>query len=99
MTGLVVDVFGDHAVVASSAAWVEKYKEIICDQLVSLTGCASLAWRQSAAMLAEEGVPLAPVEHNDSAAEVMSSLPHVSQVSPVASLCSLAMPADAFCCM
>ncbi|GKF38612.1 S-adenosyl-L-methionine-dependent methyltransferases superfamily protein, partial [Tanacetum coccineum] len=29
LSGLIVDVFGDLAVVASSAAWVEKYKEYI----------------------------------------------------------------------
>ena len=60
LSGLVVDVFGEHAVVQSSAAWVEKWKGLIQELVMAAAQAASLSWRPSPAMLAEEGIALPP---------------------------------------
>lgn len=58
MSGLIVDVFGDVAVVASSAAWVEKYKIDIEDCVSKLDGINQINWRPSIDILKEEGIDL-----------------------------------------
>ncbi|XP_024534253.1 uncharacterized protein LOC9642425 isoform X2 [Selaginella moellendorffii] len=55
LSGLVVDVFDKHIVVASSAAWVEKYKTNIEETLKRLVGTKLLTWRPSVELLKEEG--------------------------------------------
>lgn len=62
MSGLVVDVFGDSAVIASSAAWVEKYKPEIKACISSLDGINYLSWRPSVEFLKEEGMDLSNLE-------------------------------------
>ncbi|KAF3448802.1 hypothetical protein FNV43_RR09515 [Rhamnella rubrinervis] len=56
LSGLIVDVFGDIAVVASSAAWVEKYKSEI-EACISRNGeIRHIYWRPSVEILKEEGL-------------------------------------------
>nr|GFC56769.1 ribosomal RNA large subunit methyltransferase I-like isoform X2 [Tanacetum cinerariifolium] len=57
--GLIVDVFGDLAVVASSAAWVEKYKEYILKCISQFDLIKNVVWRPSIEILKEEGLDLA----------------------------------------
>lgn len=56
LSGLIVDVFGDIAVVASSAAWVEKYKSEIEACISREGGINHIYWRPSVEILKEEGV-------------------------------------------
>lgn len=56
LSGLIVDVFGDLAVVASSAAWVEKYKPQIKSLIGEISGISSISWRPSIEILKEEGL-------------------------------------------
>uniref|UniRef100_A0A803N627 Uncharacterized protein n=1 Tax=Chenopodium quinoa TaxID=63459 RepID=A0A803N627_CHEQI len=58
LSGLIVDVFGDVAVVASSAAWVEKYKLEIEACINKVDGIRHINWRPSVDMLKEEGLDL-----------------------------------------
>ncbi|XP_047330631.1 ribosomal RNA large subunit methyltransferase I [Impatiens glandulifera] len=58
LSGLIVDIFGDLAVVASSAAWVEKYKPEIKNCINRLEGINYISWRPSAEILKEEGLDL-----------------------------------------
>lgn len=62
LSGLVVDVFGDSAVIASSAAWVEMYKPQIKTCISSLDGINYLSWRPSIEFLKEEGMDLSNSE-------------------------------------
>ncbi|CAN1155650.1 Ribosomal RNA large subunit methyltransferase I [Linum perenne] len=58
-SGLIVDVFGDMAVVASSAAWVEKYRQEV-EACVSRIGEVNhINWRPSVEILKEEGLDAA----------------------------------------
>ncbi|XWS27631.1 hypothetical protein CRYUN_Cryun26dG0134200 [Craigia yunnanensis] len=56
LSGLIVDVFGDLAVVASSAAWVEKYKSQIEACISSIDEINHIHWRPSVEILKEEGM-------------------------------------------
>lgn len=58
MSGLIVDVFGDIAVIASSAAWVEKYKVEIEVCIRKIDEINHINWRPSVEMLKEEGLEL-----------------------------------------
>ncbi|CAA2981863.1 23S rRNA (cytosine(1962)-C(5))-methyltransferase [Olea europaea subsp. europaea] len=56
LSGLIVDIFGDEAVVASSAAWVEKYKQKIKDCIGRINNINNVTWRPSTEILKEEGL-------------------------------------------
>ncbi|QCD85980.1 ribosomal RNA large subunit methyltransferase I [Vigna unguiculata] len=56
LSGLIIDVFGDVAVVASSAAWVEKYKSEIEACLGKINYINHINWRPSVDILKEDGV-------------------------------------------
>lgn len=56
LSGLIVDIFGDEAVVASSAAWVEKYKQQIKDCIGRINNINNVTWRPSTEILKEEGL-------------------------------------------
>ncbi|MED6114347.1 hypothetical protein PIB30_079427 [Stylosanthes scabra] len=58
LSGLIVDVFGDVAVVASSAAWVEKYKSEIEACIRKINYINHVNWRPSVDILKEDGVDL-----------------------------------------
>ncbi|XP_071736552.1 uncharacterized protein [Rutidosis leptorrhynchoides] len=65
LSGLIVDVFGDLAVVASSAAWVEKYKEHIRHCISRIDGIKSIVWRPSTEILKEEGLDLSDLAQEE----------------------------------
>ncbi|XP_020227536.1 uncharacterized protein LOC109808804 [Cajanus cajan] len=56
LSGLIIDVFGDVAVVASSAAWVEKYKSEIEACITKINYINHIKWRPSVDILKEDGV-------------------------------------------
>ncbi|THG01515.1 hypothetical protein TEA_013707 [Camellia sinensis var. sinensis] len=56
LSGLIIDIFGDLAVIASSAAWVEKYKPQIKACISGLDGINYISWRPSIEILKEEGL-------------------------------------------
>ncbi|KAF8783794.1 hypothetical protein HU200_000232 [Digitaria exilis] len=56
LSGLIVDIFADVAVIASSAAWVEKYREEIQFFVSKLNGINHIKWRPSEDILKEEGL-------------------------------------------
>lgn len=58
MSGLIIDIFGNLAVIASSAAWVEKYKPQIKDYVSRLDEINNISWRPSIEILKEEGMDL-----------------------------------------
>ncbi|KAL2483812.1 S-adenosyl-L-methionine-dependent methyltransferase superfamily protein [Forsythia ovata] len=69
LSGLIVDIFGDEAVVASSAAWVEKYKQLIKDCVGRINNINNVTWRPSTEILKEEGLDFSDsafVESSDS---------------------------------
>ncbi|KAK4756518.1 hypothetical protein SAY87_006645 [Trapa incisa] len=66
LSGLIVDVFGDIAVVASSAAWVEKYKPYIEACLRKIDGISHIKWRPSIEILKEEGLEMSNFKETDS---------------------------------
>lgn len=66
MSGLIVDVFGDLAVIASSAAWVEKYKQQIKACISRLIKINHISWRPSIDILKEEGLNLSDSIEDDS---------------------------------
>lgn len=55
LSGLIVEIFGDIAVVASSATWVEKYRPEIEFYINKVTGINHIKWRQVVDIL-NEGV-------------------------------------------
>ncbi|XP_049936623.1 uncharacterized protein LOC116264905 isoform X2 [Nymphaea colorata] len=63
LSGLVVDVFNDCAVVASSAAWVEKYRPTIELLLGKVNTINHTCWRPSVDILKEEGLDLEANNH------------------------------------
>lgn len=68
LSGLIIDIFGDVAVIASSAAWVEKYKPEIKACISRLDAVSNICWRPSTEILKEEGIDLSNlVEVNPSA--------------------------------
>ncbi|XP_048228734.1 ribosomal RNA large subunit methyltransferase I [Ricinus communis] len=56
LSGLIVDVFGDLAVIASSAAWVEKYKPEVEACISRMDEINYISWRPSVEILKEEGI-------------------------------------------
>ncbi|XP_010534774.1 PREDICTED: uncharacterized protein LOC104810275 isoform X2 [Tarenaya hassleriana] len=55
LSGLIIDVFGDIAVVASSAAWLEKYRNEVENCVKRIKGINHLNWRPSLDILKEDG--------------------------------------------
>ncbi|XP_042375553.1 ribosomal RNA large subunit methyltransferase I-like isoform X1 [Zingiber officinale] len=70
LSGLIVDVFGDVAVIASSAAWVEKYKQEIEFLVGGVRDVNHIKWRPSIDILKEEGL------------EISSNGEHISSSCP-----------------
>lgn len=66
LSGLIVDIFGDIAVVASSAAWVEKYKSDIESCVNRIPEINHINWRSSVELLKEEGLDLSSLEETQS---------------------------------
>ncbi|KAL8159882.1 hypothetical protein V2J09_001419 [Rumex salicifolius] len=64
LSGLIVDIFGDVAVVASSAAWVEKYRPAIEACITKLEGINHISWRPSVDILKEEGLDLSNLKES-----------------------------------
>ncbi|KAI4374330.1 hypothetical protein MLD38_012337 [Melastoma candidum] len=62
LSGLVVDIFGDVAVIASSAAWVEKYKLEIESCTRKVYGVNHVIWRPSFEILKEEGLDVSELK-------------------------------------
>lgn len=62
LSGLVIDIFGDLAVIASSAAWVEKYKQEIEGCTRKIYGINHITWRPSVEILKEEGLDLSELK-------------------------------------
>jgi hypothetical protein len=62
LSGLIVDVFGDLAVIASSAAWVEKYKQEIEGSISRIDEINHINWRPSVEILKEEGINLSDLK-------------------------------------
>jgi hypothetical protein len=62
LSGLIVDVFGDLAVIASSAAWVEKYKQEIEACISRIDEINHVNWRPSVEILKEEGINLSDLK-------------------------------------
>lgn len=75
MSGLIVDIFGDQAVVASSAAWVEKYKEQIKACISKIDNVNHITWRPCIDILKEEGLDL-----SDSGDEELPNSPKMTKV-------------------
>lgn len=59
-----MDIFGDVAVIASSAAWVEKYRKEIEFLVGNVSAVNHIKWRSSTDILKEEGLDSS--EQNDS---------------------------------
>lgn len=53
-----MDIFADVAVIASSAAWVEKYRQEIQFLVNKVNGISRIKWRPSADILKEEGLDI-----------------------------------------
>ncbi|GLU05096.1 hypothetical protein SLE2022_222150 [Rubroshorea leprosula] len=62
LSGLVVDIFGDLAVIASSAAWVEKYKPQIEACIGRINEINHIKWRPAIEILKEEGMGAADLK-------------------------------------
>lgn len=58
LSGLIVDVFNNHAVIASSAAWVERYRSVIELFIREIPDIDYVRWRPSVEMLKEEGLTI-----------------------------------------
>lgn len=65
LSGLIIDIFGDLAVIASSAAWVEKYKSQIEGFISRLDAINTISWRPSTEILKEEGLDLSDLAEVD----------------------------------
>lgn len=57
-----IDIFGDVAVIASSAAWVEKYKQEIESCTRNFYGINHIIWRPSFEILKEEGLDVSELK-------------------------------------
>jgi 23S rRNA (cytosine1962-C5)-methyltransferase len=55
LSGLTVDVFGDSAVVSSTAYWVELYRERLQSLLKKVLGIGNIVWRQQSKALTQDG--------------------------------------------
>ncbi|CAK7326042.1 unnamed protein product [Dovyalis caffra] len=62
LSGLIVDVFGDSAVIASSAAWVENYKPEVEAFIDRIDGINHINWRPSVDILKEEGLDVSDMK-------------------------------------
>ncbi|KAJ4705761.1 Ribosomal RNA large subunit methyltransferase I [Melia azedarach] len=62
LSGLIVDVFGESAVIASSAAWVEKYKSDIQACISRIDDINHIKWRPSVEILKEEGMDVSDLK-------------------------------------
>ena len=70
-----MDIFADVAVIASSAAWVEKYREEIQILVSKVNGINHIRWRPSAYILKEEGLDISEqMEHASSCSTVKVDL-------------------------
>ncbi|VAI44735.1 unnamed protein product [Triticum turgidum subsp. durum] len=58
LSGLIVDIFADVAVIASSAAWVEKYRQQIQSLVSKVSDVNHIKWRSSTDILKEEGLDM-----------------------------------------
>ncbi|CAI0547182.1 unnamed protein product [Linum tenue] len=76
LSGLIVDIFGDLAVVASSAAWVEKYRQEVEACISSIDGVNHINWRPSLEILKKEGLDVATIKPDIQP----SSCPETTQV-------------------
>jgi len=85
LSGLIVDVFDDVAVVASSAAWVEKYKPEIEACLNKVNGINYINWRPTVEILKEEGIDVSKLKHMPPAAP--SALVKVGFLQEIISCC------------
>ncbi|XP_016648597.1 PREDICTED: ribosomal RNA large subunit methyltransferase I isoform X2 [Prunus mume] len=65
LSGLIVDVFGDVAVIASSAAWVEKYKPEVEASIGRIDEINYINWRPSSEVLKEEGLDASNYKERD----------------------------------
>ncbi|ESR35529.1 S-adenosyl-L-methionine-dependent methyltransferases superfamily protein [Citrus sinensis] len=65
LSGLIVDVFGESAVIASSAAWVEKHKPEIEANIRKVCDIKHIKWRPSVEILKEEGLDLSDLKETD----------------------------------
>ncbi|XP_048429791.1 ribosomal RNA large subunit methyltransferase I isoform X2 [Pyrus x bretschneideri] len=65
LSGLIVDIFGDVAVVASSAAWVEKYKAEVEACIRRIDEVNYVNWRPSLEVLKEEGLDVSNYKERD----------------------------------
>ncbi|KMZ71778.1 Ribosomal RNA large subunit methyltransferase I [Zostera marina] len=74
LSGLIVDVFGDAAVIASSAAWVEKYRAEIELHLSRISNLNNLIWRQSIEVLKEEGLDFTRHQKDNSPSALFKKL-------------------------
>ncbi|KAL6888756.1 hypothetical protein ACP4OV_009782 [Aristida adscensionis] len=72
LSGLIVDIFADAAVIASSAAWVEKYRQEIQFLVSKVNGVNHIKWRSSADILKEEGYDIS--EQKESASSSCSTV-------------------------
>ncbi|GJN19116.1 hypothetical protein PR202_gb06354 [Eleusine coracana subsp. coracana] len=72
LSGLIVDIFADAAVIASSAAWVEKYRQEIQFLVSKVNGVNHIKWRSSADILKEEGLDIP--EQKESASSLCSTV-------------------------
>lgn len=59
LSGMIVDVYGDHMVVSPSAAWLELTQKDVVDALRQETGISNIYWRPSNTMFTGEGLPSA----------------------------------------
>ncbi|KAK7257001.1 hypothetical protein RIF29_30657 [Crotalaria pallida] len=67
LSGLIIDVFGDVAVVASSAAWVEKYRPEIEACIRKIDHINHINWRPSVDILKEDGINVSDIKEVQSA--------------------------------
>ncbi|XP_050371240.1 uncharacterized protein LOC126789194 [Argentina anserina] len=65
LSGLIIDIFGDVAVIASSAAWVEKYKAEIEACVGRINKINHINWRPSVEILKEEGLDVSNLKEMD----------------------------------
>ncbi|CAH8385579.1 unnamed protein product [Eruca vesicaria subsp. sativa] len=80
LSGLIVDVFGDIAVVASSAAWLEKYRNHVETCLSSIHGINHINWRPSLDVLKEDGFDISSLKLTESSSPPPPPLPDRSMV-------------------
>lgn len=85
LSGLIADVLGDHVVVLSCAAWVERQAPIVRAAIQEATGLRSIVWRPSVDILREEG--LEPPARGLSTEEPTTPADGAVQVRPPVARC------------